>query len=101
MSSHNYFEKCAEYYVKKIKVIKQRGIMTGYCSNSPLRCSNDMSMTLLTEFDDNSSLCAMSLVPDNSANSSSYLEQRVLQLGLIITMILLLTLIYIYYANLV
>lgn len=75
--------------------------MTGYCSNSPLRCSNAMSMTLLTEFDDSCPLCAMSLVPDNSANSSSYLEQRVLQLGLIITVILLLTLIYIYYANFV
>ncbi len=75
--------------------------MIGYCSNSPLRCSNAKSMTLLNRLDNSCPQCGLSLVENVSMDSSSYFEQRALQLGLIVTVLLLLVLVYIYYANFV
>lgn len=70
--------------------------MTGYCSNSPLRCSKAMSMTILSETSNSCPQCGLALVSDTS-NSGSVIEQRVLKLGLVVFILLLLALIYIYY----
>jgi len=74
--------------------------MTGYCSNSPLRCSKAMSMTILNETSNSCPQCGLALISDSS-NSSSLIEQRALQLGLVVVIILLLTLIYGYYELLI
>lgn len=74
--------------------------MTGYCSNSPLRCSKAMSMTILNETSNSCPQCGLALISDSS-NSSSLIEQRALQLGLVVVIILLLTLIYSYYELLI
>lgn len=75
--------------------------MIGYCSNSPLRCSNAKYMTLLNRLDNSCPQCGLSLVANDSTDSSSYFEQGMLQLGLVVTVLLLLVLVYIYYANFV
>lgn len=76
-------------------------MMSGYCSNSPLRCSYAMSMAVITQSNGQCPQCKMSLVADSSMNGSSHIEQSVLQLGLIIVVLLLLLLTYVYYASLV
>ena len=73
--------------------------MAGYCSNSPLRCPNARAMILLSQTDNDCPHCGMSLVPANNSINSSRTEQRILQIGLSVTGILLLLLVYIYYAN--
>ncbi len=75
--------------------------MTGYCSNSPLRCYHARSMAVLNCADNICLQCGMSLVPSNSLSSSLLIEQRILQLGLGLTLLLLLVLVYIHYANFV
>ncbi len=72
--------------------------MTGYCSNSPLRCHHARSMAVLSQGNNTCPHCGMSLVPVNNLSSSSRAEQLILQLGLGIMAVLILTLVYIYYA---
>ncbi len=76
-------------------------MMTGYCSNSPLRCSYAKSMTLLSQLDSCCPQCGMALVTNSSLNNSSRVELRALEFGLIIGVGLLIALICIYYAKLV
>ncbi len=71
--------------------------MTGYCSNSPLRCSYALKMTVLSEASNCCPECGMSLVPANSLSSSSYIEQHFLSIGLGVIALLILILIYISY----
>lgn len=75
--------------------------MTGYCSNSPVRCTNARSMEMLNQADNNCPECGLSLVPSASSSNSSRMELQFLHFSLGITMLLLLALIYISYANFV
>ncbi len=73
--------------------------MIGYCSNSPLRCVNARSMIILNQADNNCPQCGLSLIPVNSLSSSTRMEQQFLHISFGITGLLLLALVYIYYAN--
>lgn len=73
--------------------------MIGYCSNSPLRCSNARSMVKLNQANGSCPDCGMMLVASQRSSAASRLEQRILQISLAITVGLLLTLIVIYYLN--
>ncbi len=75
--------------------------MTGYCSNSPMRCANARSMHLLNQADDYCPECGLSLVSSASLSKSSRTELRFLHSSLGIVVLLLLALIYISYANFV
>ena len=75
--------------------------MTGYCSNSPMRCTNAYSLIILNQADNSCSECGLSLVPAVSLSSSSRMELQFLHISLAITILLLLALIYISYANFV
>lgn len=75
--------------------------MTGYCSNSPLRCENARLMTMLTHDDNCCPECGLSLVPVNNSSRSAYTEQNFLSLALGLMVLLLLILVYIDYANFV
>lgn len=75
--------------------------MTGYCSNSPLRCNNARLMLIMSEDDNCCADCGLSLIPTNNLSSSSYKEQQFIGMGLVIIAVLLLVLTYIYYANFV
>ncbi|TXD98153.1 hypothetical protein ES754_04230 [Psychrobacter frigidicola] len=75
--------------------------MTGYCSNSPLRCHHARSMMVLNQADNNCPHCGMSLIIANNSNDRLRLEQQLLQLSLGIMVMLLLVLVYIYYVYLV
>ena len=75
--------------------------MTGYCSNSPLRCDNARLMTLLSYDNDCCPECGLSLVQVNNLSRSSHAEQNFLSLTLAIMVLLLLVLVYIDYANFV
>ncbi len=75
--------------------------MTGYCSNSPMRCSNARAMSLLNQSDNSCPQCGLSLVPADSSSNSSRMELQFLHFSLAITILLLLALIYISYANFV
>ncbi len=73
--------------------------MIGYCSNSPLRCSNARSMVRLNESSGICPNCGMILVENDSSSSASKAEQRILQVSLVITVLLMFILVYIYYVN--
>ncbi|AMN49830.1 hypothetical protein AK823_08070 [Psychrobacter sp. P2G3] len=75
--------------------------MTGYCSNSPMRCTNARSMTVLNQADNSCPQCGLSLVPADNSSSSSRMELQFLHASLAIIILLLLALIYISYANFV
>lgn len=75
--------------------------MMGYCSNSPMRCSHARSMEVLNQADNNCPECGLSLVPLSSSSNSSRMELQFLHFSLAITLLLLLALIYISYANFV
>lgn len=75
--------------------------MTGYCSNSPLRCDNAYTMLILTQDNNSCPECGLSLVPANNLSSSSYKEQQIINVALGIIALLLLVLSYMYYANFV
>ena len=75
--------------------------MTGYCSNSPLRCHSACLMQIVSADDNCCPECGLSLVPANSLSSSSYKEQQLLSGLLAIIALLLVVTCYIYYANFV
>ncbi len=71
--------------------------MTGYCSNSPRRCSHARSMAKIVQ-EDVCPECGLAIIPVLEPISNSKAEQRVLMAGLVITGFLLLLLVYIHYA---
>lgn len=75
--------------------------MMGYCSNSPMRCTNAHAMTLLNEADSSCPQCGLSLVPADSSSKNSRMELQFLYISLALTILLLLALIYVSYANFV
>ena len=75
--------------------------MMGYCSNSPLRCHHAHAMEVLNQTNNSCPNCGMSLVPVNNLFISASFEQRVLQLSLAVTAILLLVMVDVYYAHLI
>ena len=74
--------------------------MTGYCSNSPLRCPHAHSIALLNQANSCCPHCGLSLVATSSSSKSALFELRVLQFGLALILILLFALVYVYYATL-
>ncbi len=75
--------------------------MTGYCSNSPLRCDNARTMTILNETDNCCTKCGLPLVTAFDLKDSSRRIQQFLSAVLAIMALLLLVLLYVYYANIV
>lgn len=75
--------------------------MTGYCSNSPMRCDNALNMTVINSADSNCPDCGRLLVASNNISSNSNIKLVILQLCLALMAIALLVLVYIYYANFV
>ena len=75
--------------------------MTGYCSNSPMRCEYARSMLIITQANHCCPKCGFSLVPANNLSNNFYKEQQYLILVLAIIALLLLVLSYIYYTNFV
>ena len=71
--------------------------MTGYCSNSPARCGNARTLTLINEANNCCPECDLSLVPANSLSSNARMELQFLQFGLGIMAFLILALVYVYY----
>ena len=71
--------------------------MTGYCSNSPARCVNARTLTLINEANNCCPECGLSLVPANSLSSNARMEIKFLQFGLGIMAFLILALVYVYY----
>jgi len=75
--------------------------MRGYCSNSPLRCSNARSAVVLNQIDLCCPECGLFLLPVQRISNRTGTTQRVLQWALVVMVLLLLALVYIYYANFV
>lgn len=75
--------------------------MFGYCSNSPIRCKNAHSMVVLDQVDACCPECGLSLVPVKSLGRQLKIDERILQLTFLVTALLLLFLVYIYYLNFV
>lgn len=75
--------------------------MSGYCSNSLLRCDNARLMIKLYQTDNYCPKCGLSLVVADNLSESSRAEQYFLILCLVLIAILLLAVTYIYYLNLV
>ena len=71
--------------------------MTGYCSNSPGRCSYARLVTKIGPAETCCPECGLALIPVIEPINDSESEQRVLMAGLSITGLLLLVLMYIHY----
>ena len=73
--------------------------MIGYCSNSPLRCPHAKTIELLNQPNNCCPNCGLSLVTSSNLSKSALFELWILQTGLAVTAILLLVLVYVYYAT--
>lgn len=71
--------------------------MTGYCSNSPVRCVNARTLIVLNEANNCCPECGLFLVPANSLSSSARMEQQFLQFSLGVMVFLILILVYVSY----
>lgn len=75
--------------------------MRGYCSNSPLRCTNARSAVILNQIDSCCPECGLFLLPVQRTSNRLDVARRILQWALVAMVLLLLALVYIYYANFV
>lgn len=71
--------------------------MLGYCSNSPLRCQNAMSMIVLSQTNDACPECGLSLIPAPHLSNNLRIDFQIIQLALLVLVLILLALVYIYY----
>lgn len=75
--------------------------MIGYCSNSPLRCENARTLTLLNESSSDCPECKLSLVPEQDISKQLCTDEYFLKLiGLVLSVIMLIA-VYIYYVHFV
>lgn len=72
--------------------------MSGYCSNSPVRCENARQLTTLNSQDGNCPLCGLALVRRQDVQDSSRLEYRFLYISLVVMIIGLILLTYVYFS---
>ncbi|CAN6960887.1 DUF2116 domain-containing protein [Psychrobacter okhotskensis] len=75
--------------------------MLGYCSNSPLRCGQARSMTLLNQVDSCCPECGVFLLPAQNLSRQLRADERFLQYTFLTTGLMLLACVYIYYVNFV
>ncbi len=75
--------------------------MRGYCSNSPNRCKNAYSLTVLNESSACCKECGMFLVPAKHLTNGIRIDRQILQWVLLAITSCLLVLVYIHYANFV
>lgn len=73
--------------------------MLGYCSNSPLRCKKARSVETLNQVDSCCPECQLILLPTQDISQQLRLEEKVLQLVVLVIAIIVLTSVYIYYSH--
>jgi RNase P subunit RPR2 len=73
--------------------------MLGYCSNSPLRCEKAHSMILLNQVDTYCPECGLFLLPTQNLSRQLRADERFLQYTFLITGLVLLACVYLYYLN--
>ena len=71
--------------------------MLGYCSNSPLRCPNARSMTLLNQMDSCCPECNLALLPAQDVSQQLLADEKFLRYAIIAIVLILLLSAYIYY----
>ncbi len=75
--------------------------MLGYCSNSPLRCDNALSLIVLDQIDSCCPICGLSLLPAQKRSHEWRAEERLLRIAFFAVAIILVLVVYIYYTKLV
>lgn len=75
--------------------------MLGYCSNSPLRCTQARSMVLLNQVNCCCPECDLFLLPAQNINRQLRADEQFLQYTFLATGLMLLACVYIYYVNFV
>lgn len=75
--------------------------MLGYCSNSPLRCTNARTMHLLNEVDGCCPECHLFLLPAQNISHQLKVDERFLRSAILAIAFTLLITVYIYYKNFV
>ncbi len=75
--------------------------MLGYCSNSPLRCTNARSVTILDRMDSCCPECNLFLLPAQDISQQLRADERFLRFAIIAIVLVLILFAYMYYLNLV
>ncbi len=75
--------------------------MLGYCSNSPLRCTNARSMTILNRMDSCCPECNLFLLPAQDVSQQLRADENFLRSAIMAIMLILILSAYIYYLNFV
>lgn len=70
--------------------------MIGYCSNSPLRCKNARSMTMLNRIDSCCPECNLFLLPAQDVSQQLHADEQFLQFAIMAIVFILFTVVYIY-----
>lgn len=75
--------------------------MLGYCSNSPLRCTNARSMTILDRMDSCCPECNLFLLPAQDVSQQLRADENFLRSAIVTIVLILILSAYIYYLNFV
>lgn len=75
--------------------------MLGYCSNSPLRCTNARTMKILNQVDSCCPECHLFLLPAQDMSEQLRADERFLRFAIIAIVLVLILFAYMYYLNLV
>ncbi len=75
--------------------------MLGYCSNSPLRCTNARSMTILNRMDSCCPECNLFLLPAQDVSQQLRADENFLRSAIMAIVLILILSAYIYYLNFV
>ncbi len=75
--------------------------MLGYCSNSPLRCTNARSMTILNRMDSCCPECNLFLLPAQDVSQQLRADENFLRSAIVTIVLILILSAYIYYLNFV
>ena len=71
--------------------------MLGYCSNSPLRCTNARSVTILDRMDSCCPECCLFLLPAQDVSQQLNADEQFLRFSIMVIICTLFTVVYIYY----
>ena len=75
--------------------------MLGYCSNSPLRCTNARTMKILNQVDSCCPECHLFLIPAQDISQKLRSYEQFLRFSILLIVFILLVSVYIYYLHFV
>lgn len=75
--------------------------MRGYCSNSPLRCEHARTLIVLSQTEGYCPTCGLALLPVQAFKRQLRTDEMCLRMAILMTGMVLLVMVYVYYAHFV